>query len=192
MAAMVPGCIIKVKGPEGKMVYTPNMVREIGMLAGGTGITPMLQIIRAVLRNPEDRTKITLIYANITPADILLREDLENLTIQYPEKFKLHLVVEKASQGTWNGDIGYITDQIIQKNCPPPAKDIKILICGPPPMVTAMKMHTEVFSLLKSLITRPSVTKSLGQSVNSKTKSSLSRPYRSRNCRVLHYCIYEP
>ena len=143
MAALVPGTTIKVKGPKGQMVYTPNMVREIGMLAGGTGITPMLQIVRAVLKNPDDKTRITLLYANITQKDILLREDLEDLANRYPEKFKLVLVVEKPSD-TWTGGVGFITEAMIREHCPPPANDIKILICGPPAMVSAMKKHTEV------------------------------------------------
>lgn len=127
------------------MVYTPNMIREIGMLAGGTGITPMLQIIRAILKNPEDKTMVTLIYANVTMEDILLREDLEDFAERYPEKFKLFLVVEKPSD-TWTGGVGFITEAMIREHCPPPATDIKILICGPPPMVSAMKKHTEVQS----------------------------------------------
>ena len=143
MAALVPGTTIKVKGPKGQMVYTPNMVREIGMLAGGTGITPMLQIVRAILKNPEDKTIVSLIYANVTTEDILLREDLEQFAAQYPEKFKLFLVVEKPLDA-WTGGVGFITEAMIRKHCPPPAKDIKILICGPPPMVSAMKKHTEV------------------------------------------------
>ena len=127
------------------MKYTPNMVREIGMLAGGTGITPMLQIIRAILKNPNDITRVSLIYANVTPDDILLREDLENLEKKYPEKFSLHLVLEKPLQG-WTGRVGFITEAMIREHCPPSAADIKILICGPPPMVSAMKKHTEVCS----------------------------------------------
>ena len=148
MAALVPGVTIKVKGPKGQMVYKPNMVREIGMLAGGTGITPMLQIIRAIMKNPEDKTRVTLVYANVTTDDILLKEDLENLAKKYPEKLNLHLVVEKPLE-TWTGGVGFITEAMIQEHCPPPAEDIKILICGPPPMVSAMKKHTEVtpFSL---------------------------------------------
>ena len=39
-------------------------VKEIGMVAGGTGITPMLQIINAVLRDKSDTTKIRLLFAN--------------------------------------------------------------------------------------------------------------------------------
>ena len=124
-------------------MYTPNMVREIGMLAGGTGITPMLQIIRAVVKNSDDDTRISLIYANITTDDILLREDLESLAKNHPEKFRLYLVVEKKVEG-WTGGVGYISEAMIREFCPPPANDIKILICGPPPMVSAMKKHTEV------------------------------------------------
>jgi len=143
MAALVPGTTIKVKGPKGQMVYMPNMVKMIGMLAGGTGITPMLQIIRAIMKNPEDQTVVSLIYANITSDDILLREDLERLASKYPEKFRLFLVVEKPQEG-WTGGVGFITEAMIREHCPPPVSDIKILICGPPPMVSAMKKHTEV------------------------------------------------
>lgn len=35
---------IGVRGPKGAFIYTPNMAKEIGMVAGGTGITPMLQV----------------------------------------------------------------------------------------------------------------------------------------------------
>jgi cytochrome-b5 reductase len=147
MAALVPGVTIKVKGPKGQMVYKPNMVREIGMLAGGTGITPMLQIIRAILKNPEDKTRVTLIYANVTTADILLKEDLEKLAQKNPQKCKLYLVVEKPLE-SWTGGVGFITEAMIREHCPAPANDIKILICGPPPMVSAMKKTTEVSLLM--------------------------------------------
>ena len=146
MAALVPGVTIKVKGPKGQMVYKPNMVREIGMLAGGTGITPMLQIIRAIMKNPEDHTRVTLIYANVTTEDILLKEDLEDLVEKHPKQFKLHLVVEKPLE-SWTGGVGFITEAMVREHCPAPSKDIKILICGPPPMVSAMKKHTEVYPL---------------------------------------------
>ena len=50
------GDTIEVKGPKGKFHYQPNMKAQLGMLAGGTGITPMLQIIngelRSLLQNP--------------------------------------------------------------------------------------------------------------------------------------------
>src|SRR5271169_1323058 len=86
------GDTIKVKGPKGQMVYRTGLVREFGMIAGGTGITPMLQIIRAILKNPSDKTKISLIFANVNEEDILLREDLEKLAEEQKARFKLYLV----------------------------------------------------------------------------------------------------
>ena len=49
---------------------------HIGMIAGGTGLTPMLQVIQAVLRNPKDHTKMYLLLANQTEEDILCREEV--------------------------------------------------------------------------------------------------------------------
>lgn len=45
-----------------------------GMLAGGTGITPMFQVLNAILKNPKDHTCVTLLYGNLTQEDILLRK----------------------------------------------------------------------------------------------------------------------
>jgi NAD(P)H-flavin reductase len=56
---------IRVKGPKAQFNYSSKLSREIGMIAGGTGITPMLQIIRAALKNPEDPTRLNLVYANV-------------------------------------------------------------------------------------------------------------------------------
>lgn len=44
------------------------------MLAGGTGITPMFQVLNAILKNPRDTTSVTLLYGNLTEEDILLRK----------------------------------------------------------------------------------------------------------------------
>jgi cytochrome-b5 reductase len=41
-----------MKGPIPKIAYTPNMKKHLGMIAGGTGLTPMLQVIRAIVENP--------------------------------------------------------------------------------------------------------------------------------------------
>src|SRR5271154_38939 len=138
------GDTIKVKGPKGQMVYRPGLVREFGMIAGGTGITPMLQIIRAILKNSSDRTKISLIFANVNEEDILLRKDLEQLVEDEKSRFKLYLVLNNPPAEGWTGGVGFVTEDMIKEHCPKPAKDIKILMCGPPPMISAMKKNTVV------------------------------------------------
>ncbi|PNS20210.1 hypothetical protein CAC42_5660 [Sphaceloma murrayae] len=141
---------MKVKGPKGAMVYTPNMVRHFGMIAGGTGITPMLQIIRAVLRGRKngDKTEIDLIFANVNEEDILLRQDLDKLTKE-DKSFRVHYVLNNAPQG-WTGGVGFVTPEMIKEKLPAPASDVKVLICGPPPMVSAMKKATESLGYTKA------------------------------------------
>lgn len=133
---------IKVRGPKGKMQYKPNMVKNIGMIAGGTGIAPMLQVISAIVREPTDTTNVSLIFANVTEEDILLREDIDQLAEKYPN-FKVHYVLNEApASGNWDGSLGFVTEDIIKTHLPAPDADTKIFICGPPPMVSAMKKAT--------------------------------------------------
>ncbi|KAJ0366823.1 hypothetical protein COL154_003703 [Colletotrichum chrysophilum] len=117
MASLKVGQTLKVKGPKGAFVYTPNMVRHFGMIAGGTGITPMLQIIRAVIRGRAagDKTQIDLIFANVTPQDILLKEDLDALAKE-DSGFRVHYVLDKPPQG-WTGGVGYVTADMITVSC---------------------------------------------------------------------------
>ncbi|CAN1262009.1 NADH--cytochrome b5 reductase 1 [Linum perenne] len=67
------GDALSVKGPKGRFRYQPGQVRAFGMLAGGSGITPMFQVARSILENLKDQTKVHLIYANVTYDDILLK-----------------------------------------------------------------------------------------------------------------------
>ncbi|KAG5436892.1 hypothetical protein PCANB_001645 [Pneumocystis canis] len=131
------GQTIRVKGPKGQMTYYPGLVREFGMIAGGTGITPMLQIIRAIVKNPKDTTKISLIFANVSEEDILLKEEFDTLVKKY-SNFKIHYVLNNPPPH-WDSDVGYVTKDMIKKYCPSPAPDIKLLLCGPPPMIVSMK-----------------------------------------------------
>jgi len=149
MTTLKIGDTMKVRGPKGAMVYTPNMCKRIGMIAGGTGITPMLQIIRAINRGrPEDTTKIDLIFANVNPDDILLKEQLDALDKEDPN-FSVYYVLNNPPEG-WKGGVGFVTADIIKEKLPPPASNIKILICGPPPMVSALKKATESLGYQKA------------------------------------------
>ncbi|OVA00467.1 Oxidoreductase FAD/NAD(P)-binding [Macleaya cordata] len=133
LASLKPGDMIEVKGPIEKLRYTPNMKKHIGMIAGGSGITPMLQIIEAILKNPDDKTQISLLYANISPDDILLKQKLDILSASHPN-LKIFYTVENPSTN-WKGGTGYISQDMIEKGLPSPSEDTLILVCGPPGMM---------------------------------------------------------
>ncbi|KAK2966287.1 hypothetical protein RJ640_018098 [Escallonia rubra] len=132
-ASLKPGDVVEVKGPIEKLRYNPNMKKEIGMIAGGTGITPMLQVIEAILKNPDDNTKVSLLYANVTPDDILLKQKLDALAASHPN-LKVFYTVDNPSE-TWRGGTGYISKDMAVKGLPSPSDDTLILVCGPPGMM---------------------------------------------------------
>ncbi|KAK2983469.1 hypothetical protein RJ640_006482 [Escallonia rubra] len=137
---MREGEYLAVKGPIDRFKYKPGQARSLGMLAGGTGITPMFQLIRAILENPKDKTTIHLLYANHTFVDILLKEELDWFASKFPNHFKVYYVLNEPPE-SWNGGSGRISKEMIQSHCPPPSPHIKILRCGPPEMNKAMAAH---------------------------------------------------
>ncbi|XP_062175340.1 NADH--cytochrome b5 reductase 1-like [Alnus glutinosa] len=137
---MQEGDCLPVKGPQGHFKYKPGQARAFGMLAGGSGITPMFQLIQAILKNPKDKTNVHLIYANVTADDILLKEELDAFASKFPSRFKVYYVLNQPPV-PWNGGTGFVSKEMIQTHCPAPAKDIQILRCGPPAMNKAMAAH---------------------------------------------------
>ena len=110
---LIPGQTIRVRGPKGVFVYTPNMVRRFGMIAGGTGITPMLQIINAIAhgRIGGDLTEVDLIFANVNPEDILLKEKLDAL-MEDDARIRIHYILNNPPTG-WTGGAGFVTAEMI-------------------------------------------------------------------------------
>ncbi|EFA75848.1 NADH-cytochrome b5 reductase [Heterostelium album PN500] len=148
---MFIGDLLEVRGPKGLFNYEPNMFKNIGMLAGGTGITPMYQVIKAILRNPADKTNISLVFGNIAEEDILLRKELDELAAAHPEQFKLFYVLNTPPKG-WSQGSGFITQEIIQTHLPAPADDTKVVLCGPPVMNKAMTGHLTQLNYPESAI----------------------------------------
>lgn len=132
------GDTIEVRGPKGFFTYTPNMAKSFGMVAGGTGIAPMFQIITAILKDPTDKTKLSLVYANVNEEDILLKKELDEFAAKNPDQFSIHYVLNNPPEG-WTGSVGFVTPEIIDTHLPKPSSDSNLLICGPPPMVSAIK-----------------------------------------------------
>ncbi|KAI9097285.1 hypothetical protein DFS34DRAFT_621124 [Phlyctochytrium arcticum] len=134
--SMKVGDTLDIKGPIKKFEYKANEFSNIGLLAGGTGITPMIQLIQRILSNPEDKTKMQLVFANIAEEDILMRDYFDSLAKQHPGQFQVTYFLEKPPRG-WTGSTGYVDESIIKKVCPKPGAG-KVFICGPNQMLGAI------------------------------------------------------
>jgi len=150
LESLAIGDTIDVRGPSGHLVYKGRgvfdikedkklpakevKVKSVSMIAGGTGITPMLQLVRAVFRDPEDETRLSLLFANQTEEDILLRKELEEVQAEHPDRFKLWYTVDRPGEN-WSYSSGFVNADMIEQALFPPASDNLVLMCGPPPMI---------------------------------------------------------
>ncbi|KAI8060692.1 hypothetical protein BC940DRAFT_311567 [Gongronella butleri] len=154
------GDTLDIKGPIPKYAWDEKTVDNVGMVAGGTGITPMLQVIRRVfdVNSKNDKTKVTLIFGNRTEEDILLKEELDSYAKRFPDRFKVVYALDKAP-ANWDGISGYVTKEDLKKHMPAPETPSSVVfVCGPDPMLatfagpkTKDKQQGEVAGLLKEL-----------------------------------------
>ncbi|KAG5509589.1 hypothetical protein JKF63_06294 [Porcisia hertigi] len=153
---------LEMRGPQGKLTYLGNGTTRIqkpgrgpvtqkvdayAAIAGGTGITPILQIIHAIKKNKEDRTKVFLVYGNQTERDILLRKELDEAAAN-DDRFHVWYTVDRDVSPDWKYDVGYVSEKMFREHLPVPdllgddkvpqnagIQKVMALMCGPPPMV---------------------------------------------------------
>jgi cytochrome-b5 reductase len=147
------GDTVDIRGPFGRIEYLERGLFRVGgsedinathvaMVAGGTGITPMYQLIAHVLRDRKgvDGLKLSLLYGNQHPEDILLHDTLLEFAKEYPDQFSLSLTVDKVNEGqSWDGFQGYVSAEMIRASLPSPGPDVLVLLCGAPMMVKSVE-----------------------------------------------------
>ncbi|KAK1238277.1 hypothetical protein MKX07_006423 [Trichoderma sp. CBMAI-0711] len=132
------GDSLAIKGPLPKYPWTENKHEHIALIAGGTGITPMYQLVRAIFKNPNDKTKVTLVFGNVTKEDILLKSKFDELENTYPQRFRAFYTLDKPPKD-WVGGGGFITKDLLKQVLPEPkSENIKVFVCGPPGLMKAI------------------------------------------------------
>eukprot|EP00755_Sulcionema_specki_P012134 Sspe_Gene.50601::Locus_28155_Transcript_2_3_Confidence_0.625_Length_1246::g.50601::m.50601/K00326/E1.6.2.2; cytochrome-b5 reductase len=117
-----------------KLKYKAGDWDNIGLIAGGTGIAPMMQIIRTALEDPEDKARITLLYSNRRHRDVLLRTELDQLEKKHPDRFKVVHILQDPPLG-WEGETGKISPAMVGRHLPPPVPKTLICVSGPDKMM---------------------------------------------------------
>ncbi|OZJ05251.1 hypothetical protein BZG36_02302 [Bifiguratus adelaidae] len=136
---MKVGDTLNIKGPIPKWTWKRGDREHVGMIAGGTGITPMLQLIRKIFKDPEDQTtKVTLIFANQTEQDILLKDELDRLAKENPDRFKVVYTLDNTPSN-WTCEKGYVTEAMVGKYLPKKDEPKSIIyVCGPDAMLASI------------------------------------------------------
>ena len=143
LCRLQPGDQATFFGPVGnRFTYEPGMARRLGLVAAGTGIAPMWQIIQAVLADATDKTEISLVFACRSANDILLQAELERARAAHPEQLHIRYVVPRLEAGPSQPhvSVGRIDDPDLLRSALPKAgeESVKLLVCGPEGMLRTL------------------------------------------------------
>ena len=130
------GQTVKVLEPMGHFTlnYQPDNQRQIVLFAGGSGITPMMSIIKSIT-TLEPKSQCTLIYGNRDLESIIFKNELDQLEQKFPTQLKVIHVLDNPP-ANWSGYSGYLSasmlDSIFQQH---QSVDPLYMLCGPEQMM---------------------------------------------------------
>lgn len=135
------GDSLDVASPKGRFIFEPNdkKTKNIALFAAGSGITPILSIVKCALEE-EVHSKIILVYGNKTTKDTMFLNELLELQHQYSERLSIQFVFSQADEDeAIFGRIEKSTVNFVMKN---KYKHIDVdayYLCGPEGMIHAVK-----------------------------------------------------
>ncbi len=123
---------LTVAGPLGNFVLDNNVdkPRRLVLIAAGSGITPIMSMMRSVLSEWDEKPPIDLIYCNHSQGNIIFKSEIDEMSIQYQDKLTVHYV---NSRGTVSGGStkGRLTPSLIKTFIATSTKGTHSYICGP-------------------------------------------------------------
>ena len=135
------GDTLDVAQPQGRFTFTPDTskTRTIAAFAAGSGITPVLSILKTVLEE-EPNSKFVLVYGNKTLKDTIFLNDLLDIQNKYSDRLTIQFLYSQSQEkDALFGRIEKSTVNFIVKN---KYKDVNIdafYICGPEGMINTVK-----------------------------------------------------
>lgn len=150
-----PGHRIEVMEPQGhfNVPLLPDSQRHHVAFASGSGITPILSLIKTTLA-AEPRSRFTLIYGNRASSSVIFKEELEDLKDRYLTRLNLVFILSREQQDVdlFNGRIdAEKCDQLLSRWVDPKGIDVAY-ICGPQSMMEQVQERLMASGLAKSQI----------------------------------------
>lgn len=132
-----PGDSVALDGPYGTAFFREDSQRDIVCIAGGSGLSPMISIIRAAAEQDRTDRQIDFVYGGRTSQDIIGDELLAALP-GFRTNIHFHAAISnpEQDQGEWRGPVGFVhelTGELFGEKL----RDREIYFAGPPPMAAA-------------------------------------------------------
>lgn len=155
---------IEIQAPAGVFILKKAVHKKALFLAGGSGITPIMAMLREALHRNLFET-IELVYANRNEQSIIFKEGLSDLALKYPTQLRItHLISEPAQAQAFSGlpTVSMMKEVYVHLGI---AKDSDVFTCGPTPFMDAAIEAAIAFGISSEYIHRESFV-SLAPPVN--------------------------
>ncbi len=129
---------VEVMEPMGRFTIDldPENKKHYYHVGGGSGITPLMSIIKTTLA-VEPKSKVSLLYANKDQFSIMFAKEFENLEIQYGERFRIQYIYSRPTS-KWKGLKGRITKDIVNNFINDSDSEKEFFMCGPDGMMATV------------------------------------------------------
>ena len=131
------GDLIEVGFPEGKFTFEPKAdnQKNYAAFAAGSGITPIMSIIKSVLEN-EPKSTFVLTYGNKNPEQTIFLNELHDLQLKYVGRFFVQFVYTKANvEDALFGRVDKSVVNFVLNNKHAEKEFSKFYLCGPEDMI---------------------------------------------------------
>lgn len=151
-----PGETAYVDGPYGSFGVDqhPDAAGYV-FIAGGVGIAPLISMLRALADRGDTRPK-WLFYGNRVRERSVFADEIDALAARI-NLHVIHVLLEPPSD--WQGEVGYVTRDVLDRHLPPERSGLQYYVCGPTGMirlaeqalsglgVPLRRLHSELFDL---------------------------------------------
>ncbi len=135
------GTTLEVGTPKGRFVFEPNTdkTKNLALFAAGSGITPILSIIKCALEEAVNN-KVILVFGNKTPKDTMFKDELLALQEKYNDRFSIQFVFSQQDEDdAIFGRIEESTVNYVIKNKHKNTTWDAFYLCGPEAMIYTVK-----------------------------------------------------
>jgi ferredoxin-NADP reductase len=127
----------ELRGPiGGYFVWTVAMGGPLCLIAGGSGIVPLMAILRH-RETMKERIPASLLYSSRSLEDVIYREELDAMARHDPDLSVVNTLTRKQPEG-WMGHRRRIDKALLAEACFPPEQSPRAFVCGPTPLVEAV------------------------------------------------------
>ena len=165
---------IEISVPEGRFILNPEGSKNYIGFAAGSGITPILSMIKTVLEN-ESTSNFTLIYGNKSEAETIFHTALKDLKTSFSERFNLHFIFSREEvKNQLKGRIDENVTNYFVKNMYKETSFDAAFLCGPEEMIGAVSKTLQSNKIAKENIHFELFTASVDEEAASEIKEGVT------------------